>query len=114
MKRFLNKCRTVNIVPFIDLNNKEYSKKFKLSSSQPSDIQQTSLTNRELVLGYDSVNESTYLFLHDNGELFSLSHDDFSYDFLRLENEKLEEEFDKIETSIPVASSTIIVEDTPE
>jgi hypothetical protein len=115
MKRFLNKVKVVSITPFVGGTN-TYSKKFKLAN-------QNDAVNNELVIGQDG-NGNSYLFLvkavtvgsTTEKQLFSLSHDDFAYDFLRIENERINNLYAQLRTIIPnnVDANEIVDRDTPE
>jgi hypothetical protein len=100
MKRFLSECKTVQIVPFIDLKGKSYIRKFKLGEGQTA-------LNNELLLGtYD---EKTYLFINKENEgLFALTHDDFTFDFLDQELKDLELALDNISIPIDLPINNII------
>jgi hypothetical protein len=100
MKRFINKARSVNIEPY----NVGYQRKFKLVSGQ-------SAVNNEILIG--TYSGDTYLFIYQNGELFSYSHDDFSYDFLRIEEINLDSVLSTVTSDISSlnTSNKLVVED---
>jgi hypothetical protein len=87
MKRFLNKAREVSIVLF----DTGYVKKFKLGVG-------VSAIENEILTGIHS--GTRYFFIHKGGALYSLTHDDLTYDFVRLEKEQLESSLSSLATSI--------------
>ena len=104
MKRFLNKAKQVEIVPFG--TNSNYKFKFKLDTDQTA-------TENEILTGEYSGNR--YFFIYKGGHLYSISHDDFTYDFLRLEKEDLQSSYTNLNTYLTGLniSEVIIKPDTP-
>lgn len=98
MKRFLNECRTFiveQVVPdsnespdgttdFIDDFEKDYLVDFRYRLANGNTPEEN-----ELFLGEESNSNFKGLFLHKSGEIYSLSYDDFSYDFLSRESNRL-------------------------
>ena len=74
MKRQLNTCRIISIEPFAE----GYSRRFK-----PTGTYTPALGQNEVVVGVYS--GSNYLFVHRAGVLYSVSHDDFSFDYITQE-----------------------------
>jgi hypothetical protein len=108
MKRFLNEVRVVSIAPFVDSSSNTYERKFKLVGNLDP-----VLVNNELVLGtHDS---KKYLFVvkisGSNTELFSLSHDDLAYDFIKLETTRTNSLYVALQSSIAtsgdISASTV-------
>jgi hypothetical protein len=105
MKRFLNKVREVEIIPLV-YQTENYEFKFRLD---PSSTTNPTLSNLELVIGKHPRTGSgskDYLFIHSNGRLFSLAHDDFSYDFISLERDRIESLIEDLDDSITDATIT--------
>jgi hypothetical protein len=104
MKRFINKARSVIIEPL----NVNFERKFKLTSGQTFN---PDLSENEILVGSHSGN--TYLFIYQNGELFSYSHDDFSYDFLRIEEINLDSALSTVTSNISTLNTNnkLVVED---
>jgi hypothetical protein len=90
MQRILNTCRIITIEPF----DTGYTRRFR-----PTGSYSPVLGENELVVGsYDSKN---YLFIHRAGVLYSVSHDDFSFDYISREIAALNTAF----TGITIPSS---------
>lgn len=90
MKRYLNKLRsfTVSLV-----SGKEF--RYQLSSGTPDE--------NELFIGEIGGTEKG-LFIYKSGQIYCLSHDDFSYDFLDEENAELNTAFEALvfpSTTVP-------------
>ena len=85
MKRFLNEVRSL-AVEAVDGN---HSLKFKLVSTPTP-----ALADRELIIGTNDGKK--YLLVNISNELYSISHDDFMYNFLKQEREYLETNFGAI------------------
>jgi len=98
MKRFLNKAREVSIVPF----DTGYVKKFKLASG-------VTAVENEILTGIHS--GTRYFFIHKGGSLYALTHDDFTYDFLRLEKEQLKSSLNSLSTTINGLTVNNLVEE---
>jgi len=95
MKRFLNKLSSFTI-------KSNGSNRYILDSATLPD-------NNELFIGtIDSQGKG--LFIYKNGQIYCLSHDDFSYNFLTLENARLNTAFANI--SLPSIASPVIPSDT--
>jgi hypothetical protein len=95
MKRFLNSARTVSIAPFSD----GYSGKFRL-------VNQSDAVDNEIVTG--EIGGKRYFFLvkqvtvggETSKQLLSLSHDDLTLDFVRIENDQLGGAFSGLASNI--------------
>jgi len=87
MKRYLNKLRsfTVSLV-----SGKNY--RYQLSSGTPNE--------NELFIGEIGATEKG-LFIYKSGQIYNLSHDDFSYDFLNEENTRLNAAFTALNSILP-------------
>jgi hypothetical protein len=105
MKRYLNKLRTFTVLL---VSGKEH--RYQLSSG--------TLDENELFIGPDE-NElfigeigatEKILFIYRSEQIYNLSYDDFSYDFLNEENTRLNTAFDDL--SFPSTTApTISIED---
>jgi hypothetical protein len=86
MKRFLNKCRKVEVQPVSEL-----TKRFQLSSGETAE-------HNEIVIGVH--NSTNYLFLarleNSSIVLYNMAFDDFSFDFLTKEKAEIDDAFDDI------------------
>lgn len=96
MKRFLNKLRSFEIQ-----TNGSY--RYILN---PGTIPE----NNELFIGTISSSVKG-LFIYKNEHIYCLSHDDFSYNFLNEENNRLNNAFNNITT--PGSTSPVIPSDIP-
>jgi hypothetical protein len=74
MQRILNTCRIISIEPL----NSNYTRRFR-----PTGSYSPALSLNELVVG--SYAGNSYLFIHRAGVLYSVSHDDFSFDYISSE-----------------------------
>jgi hypothetical protein len=100
MKRFLNKLEQVDVVPFQDDLGNTYQRKFKLN---PSETYNPSAN--ELVIGtYDG--KAYVLIYRADDDMVSISHDDFLYDFVRLENGDLEGLVEEVSDEIDALDTT--------
>jgi hypothetical protein len=93
MKRYLNKLRTFTVSL---VSGKNY--RYQLSSGTPDE--------NELFIGFITIDNQEVkkgLFIYKSGQIYSLSHDDFSYDFLNEENTRLNDAFSAL-----VLPSTIV------
>jgi hypothetical protein len=102
MKRFLNKPRSISVVPF----EEGYVKKFKL-------VNQSDAVNGELINGEYEIEKHLFLVKEVNigditrKDLFSFEYDDVAYDFLRLENNNINNALTNIDDDISLAQDTI-------
>jgi hypothetical protein len=92
MKRYLNKLRAFNIQL---VSGK--SKRYELASGSGTP------NANELFIGNIS-NISKGLFVYKSGQIYSLSHDDFSYDFLNEENAVLNQAYSSLVSSLPTGT----------
>jgi hypothetical protein len=96
MKRFLNKLRRFKISK---IANSSYKYELNDSTTPPDEnelfIGQTDITDDETEVG---------LFVHkiieEESYIFSVSYDDFSYDFLNKENNRLNKAYEKLTENI--------------
>jgi hypothetical protein len=100
MKRFLNEVREFAVV---EVNN-NHSLKFRIDPLVTPD---PALADRELIIGTND--GKRYLLVNIGNEIYSISHDDFMYNFLKQEREYLESNFGDI--TIPTAHSNKISAD---
>lgn len=91
MKRYINNLRTFTV----ELVAGD-SKRYQLSSGQnPDDL--------ELFIGQAS-STTVGIFLKKSGQIYNLSHDDFSYDFLDEENTSLDDAYDALIAALPTGT----------
>jgi hypothetical protein len=90
MKRFLNKVQSEIYVEPVSKGDYESTKKFKISN-----LSGKTLVDNELFIGtYDN---KDYLFIYkDDNNIYSLSHDDNTLDFLIFANSDLSTAIDDI------------------
>ena len=87
MKRFLNKVKTYEIKLVT-------GKSYRYELNDP-DI----LVQNELFIG-EIGGAKKGLFVYKSGQIYSVSHDDFSYDFLNDENERLNNAYSAVEDDL--------------
>jgi hypothetical protein len=100
MKRYLNKLRTFTVLL---VSGKEH--RYQLSSGTPDE----NPDENELFIGEIGATEKI-LFIYKSGQIYNLSYDDFSYDFLNEENTRLNTAFDDL--SLPSTTVPTIPDET--
>jgi outer membrane protein assembly factor BamB len=89
MKRYLNKLRTFTVQL---VSGKSY--RYQLSSGTPD--------NNELFVGITGSDvKGLFIYKSSGNQIYCLSHDDFTYDFLNEENTRLNSAFSNLELLTP-------------
>lgn len=100
MKRFLNELRVISIIKV----DNDHTLKFKTNGT-PNPV----LGERELFIGNDGVDD--YLMINFDDEIYSLSHDDFMYNFLKQEELDLDTSLGNV--TAPSASIRVSLDKRP-
>lgn len=88
MKRFLNKMRTFTVAP-----QEGKTHLFQISSGSPEE--------NEIFIGETSPGATVGVFIRKGGQIYNLAYDEFSQEFLEVENERLNDAYQALVDSLP-------------